>query len=232
MTTLNVYKGTEMVGIGESPVHINLEPATYPEGTFQGELVDDAGKKTEKFDFPAVTVKQIVIPVTNVTMNQATATGEVGKKVVLSVTIEPENSTEKEVTWTSTDNKIATVDNGNVTFVSAGTATITATVGDKSATTKLTIKEPIVAVTKVTLDPATASVEIGKTAVIEATIEPSNATDKSVTWASKDTSIATVADGTVTGVKAGDVDVTATSADGKVTGTTKVIVTAPADTEG
>ncbi len=71
-----------------------------------------------------------------------------------------------------------------------------------------------VAVTSVTLDQTTASVEAGKTVTLKATVAPDNATNKTVSWTSSDTAVATVADGVVTGVAAGEATITAT-ADGK-----------------
>ena len=67
-------------------------------------------------------------------------------------------------------------------------------------------------VTQITLNTTTASLEVGKTTTLTATVEPSDATNKSVTWTSSDTSVATVApDGTVTAVKAGTATITATA---------------------
>ena len=69
-----------------------------------------------------------------------------------------------------------------------------------------------VPVTGITLNTTTASLEVGKTTTLTATVEPSDATNKSVTWTSSDTSVATVApDGTVTAVKAGTATITATA---------------------
>ena len=85
-----------------------------------------------------------------------------------------------------------------------------------------------VAVTKVTLNAASGSIKVGGTVKLTATVTPDNATNKTVTWASKDTSIATVKDGVVTGVKAGTTTITAT-ADGK-TAEYKVTVTAASST--
>ena len=82
-----------------------------------------------------------------------------------------------------------------------------------------------VAVTNVTVAPATASVEVGKTTKLSTTVAPDNATDKTVAYKSSDEKIATVAsDGTVTGVAAGSATITAT-ADGK-SGTSAIKVTA------
>ncbi|WP_034527419.1 Ig-like domain-containing protein [Secundilactobacillus oryzae] len=77
-------------------------------------------------------------------LSQATATGDVGKTVELQATVTPAEATDKTVTWTTSDATVATVANGTVAFVAPGTATITATSGDQSATTKVTVKEPVV----------------------------------------------------------------------------------------
>lgn len=82
-----------------------------------------------------------------------------------------------------------------------------------------------VAVTGVTLDKATASVEKGKTVALVATVAPEGATNKSVTWASDKPAVATVKDGTVTAVAAGTANITVTTADGKKTATCVVTVT-------
>lgn len=92
-----------------------------------------------------------------------------------------------------------------------------------------TPEDPI-AVTEVKLDKTTAKVEEGKTVTLTATVTPENATDKAVTWTSSDSTIATVAGGVVTGVKAGTVTITATA--GGKTATCTVEVTAAATDPG
>lgn len=86
-----------------------------------------------------------------------------------------------------------------------------------------------ISVTGVTLDKTTLSLEVGATGQLTATVAPSNASDKSITWKSADESIATVDDsGKVTAVKAGSVDVTATTKDGNKAAKCAVTVTAKA----
>ncbi len=87
-----------------------------------------------------------------------------------------------------------------------------------------------VAVTSVTLDKTEASVKAGETVTLTATVAPENATNKTVTWASTDTTIATVDGGVVTGVKAGTATITAT-ADGK-SASAEITVTAADSSEG
>jgi uncharacterized protein YjdB len=94
-------------------------------------------------------------------------------------------------------------------------------------TTKTIIDDPDAVVTGVSLDALTASIVVGSTQALEATIAPANATNKSVTWASNDTAVATVnGTGVVTGVSAGTAVVTVTTTNGSKTATCNVTVTA------
>ncbi|MBE6997660.1 MAG: DUF4430 domain-containing protein, partial [Ruminococcaceae bacterium] len=79
------------------------------------------------------------VAVTGITLDQTTASVEEGKTVTLTATVEPGNATNKLVVWTSGDESIATVTNGVVTGVKAGTVTITATAGGKSASCAVTV---------------------------------------------------------------------------------------------
>jgi uncharacterized protein YjdB len=88
-----------------------------------------------------------------------------------------------------------------------------------------------VAVTGVSLDSTSATVEAGKTFALTATVKPSNATNKSVTWASSNTTVATVSNGTVTARAAGSANITVTTADGGYKATCAVTVTKASSTE-
>lgn len=77
--------------------------------------------------------------VDSVTLNKTTASVQVGKTVTLTATVKPDNATDKTVTWSTSDKSVATVSKGKVTGVKAGTATITAKAGGKSATCKVTV---------------------------------------------------------------------------------------------
>ena len=174
------------------------------------------------------------IAVEGITLDKTTATVEEGATVTLTATVTPGNATDKTVTWSTSNEAIATVSGGVVTGVKAGEVTITAKAGDKSATCTVTVTakqstedpdDPI-AVEGITLDKTTATVEEGATVTLTATVTPDNATDKTVTWSTSNEAIATVSGGVVTGVKAGEVTITAKAGDKSATCT--VTVTAAA----
>lgn len=168
------------------------------------------------------------VPVTNVTLNESNIKLTKGQTETLTVTIQPENASNKEVNWTSSDEGVATVDNGKIAAVAPGTAIIKVTTvdGDKTATCEVTVKETTVAVSGVTLNKTEASLEVGKTLELEASVAPDNATNKAVTWKSSDEKVATVKDGKVTAVSVGSAEITVTTVDGNKTATCKVTVTA------
>ncbi len=118
-----------------------------------------------------------------------------------------------------------------VTFkaLKAGVVTITASHGELKASVEVTVnpKEPeTIAVTGVTLDQKTLSLETGGTATLTATIAPEGATNQDVTWSSSNEEVATVdKDGKVTAVAAGEATITVTTKDGEFTASCKVTVT-------
>lgn len=98
--------------------------------------------------------KEGTIAVSAVAVNPTTAAVKPGGTVILSATVTPEDATDKTITWSSSDEKVATVDGGKVTGVAEGTATITATTksGDKTATCAVTVSEDAPEVLEDTLE--------------------------------------------------------------------------------
>ena len=150
-----------------------------------------------------------------------------GDQTTLTATVNPSNATNKNVTWTSSDASVATVSNGKVTAVKAGTATITVKTedGGKTATCAVTVNAKVYPVTGVTLDKTTATMTEGDELTLTATVNPSNATNKNVTWTTSDSKVATVSNGKVTAVKAGTAIITVKTVDGGKTATCTVTVT-------
>ena len=172
---------------------------------------------------------QIGEPVQSVGLNKTELALEVGKTGTLEAIVEPSDATNKNVIWSSSNPEVATVDNGVVTTVSAGEAIITVTTEDgaKTATCKVTVNaSQTVPVTGVTLDKAELTLEKGSTGTLKATVEPQNATNNTVTWSSSNPEFATVDNGVVTAVSAGEAIITVTTEDGAKTATCKVTVNA------
>ena len=157
----------------------------------------------------SVTVKKGTVAVTDITLSQTSATLDIGGTITLTATVAPSDATDKTVTWSTSDAKVATVEDGKVTAVAEGSATITATAGGKSATCSVTVKKGTVDVTDITLSQKSLTLEIGGTYMLHATVAPSDATDKTVTWSTSDAKVATVEDGKVTAVAAGSATITA-----------------------
>ncbi len=176
----------------------------------------------------AVTVSQAAIPVTGVTLDQATASVAVSASLQLTATVLPAEATNKTVRWTSSNPAVAGVDqSGKVSGVAPGTAVITATTADggKAAACTVTVTPATVPVTGVTLNQATASVGVNATLQLTATVLPANATNKGVTWTSSNPAAATVdQSGKVTGKAIGTTVITVTTADGGKTAACTVTV--------
>ena len=168
------------------------------------------------------------VAVTGVSLNQTTATVEVGKTLQLSATVAPENASNQAVTWSSSDKTVATVDTkGLVTAIKAGTAKITVTTaeGGKNALATITVTNSAVAVKGVSLSVSEFNLAVGATKSLSAVIDPSNATNKKVTWSVDNPAIATIdANGTVKGIKDGVAVIMVTTEDGSYIATCFVYV--------
>ncbi|MFA6377677.1 MAG: Ig-like domain-containing protein, partial [Acholeplasmataceae bacterium] len=169
-----------------------------------------------------------VISVTGVTLNKSTSSLYVGDTEQLTATVAPTNATDKSVSWSTLNNLVATVDSfGLVTAIGAGEATIRVTTTDGSFTADCVFTVSNVLVTGVTLDKTEVELFIEQTNQLTATIAPTNATDKSVTWSSSDETKVTVSTaGLLTAVAptSSPVTVTVTTTDGGFTDSVLVTV--------
>jgi phi13 family phage major tail protein len=221
--TLNAsYQSRMDIYVDENGKKDNLLKAEYDEDAvnFDATVAQNWYKKVYEPTPPKV--------VTGVTLDETTASIAPAATKQLTATITPADASNKAVTWQSSDTDVATVNNtGLVTGIAAGTCQIKATTvsGGKEASCEVTVQP--VAVTGVTLDKDTLDLTVGETRQLTATVAPINATNKTVTWESGDTDIATVsADGLVTAVAEGTADITVKTVDGNMTDTCSVTVTA------
>jgi len=133
---------------------------------------------TTKSDTATVTVTSVAV--SGVSLNKSATSLTVGGQEQLTPTIQPSNAANQNVTWSSSNNAIATVNNGLVTGVAAGTATITVTTtdGNKTATCAVTVTPaPVVTVS---VSPKMANLQAGGTQTFTATVTGTSNT--SVTW--------------------------------------------------
>ena len=173
-----------------------------------------------------VTVKANIIPVTGININRTDIELTEGDVTVLTATISPENATNKNIIWSSSDSSVAKVDNGKVTATNPGTATITVTSedGGYKASCKVTVKAKPIPVTGVALDKTSIEIIEGDFTELKAIITPENATNKNVTWSSSDKSVVRVENGKVTAINIGMVTITVTTEDGGYKASCKVTV--------
>ncbi len=176
-----------------------------------GETVIRAATTTDGvFAECKVTVK---VSSKTLTLSEEKATLYLGESLTLKPAITPEDVTNKNIIWTSSDENVAKVENGVVTTVGRGTAVITAKTEDTGLEAKCTVTV-IKHVENVTFPNAKETVYVGKTLTIKAAVIPEDAENKKLMWTSSDEKIATVKDGKVTALGSGSVVITAKSEDG------------------
>jgi uncharacterized protein YjdB len=157
-------------------------------------------------DDPSVTAIcniNVGVPVSSITLDDITKTMYVGESQRLGYIITPTNATNKNVTWSSTNTAVASVDStGLVSARSAGIAIIIVKTVDGSIikTSTITVKEKA---TGVTIETKDIEISVGQIFTVPIKITPANATDISLIWESTDTKVVTVNDGKITGVSAG-----------------------------
>ena len=172
---------------------------------------------------------EVTTPVTAVSLDAVELELYVGADPSrLTATVTPATASNPNVTWVSSDHDVATVDGeGMVVPVGPGSATITATTvdGGYTASCAVTVKQHV---TGIALDKSTAEIKGADSIELKATVAPDNATNKEVTWASDDESVAVV-DGTgkVASIGKGEAVITATTVDGQFSASCVVTVANP-----
>ena len=192
--------------------------------------VDEAGKVTaigggiatitaKSGDMTASCNVTVTVPVESVSLDQESVSIEEESTITLVATVKPDDATKKTITWRTSNAQVAIVDeNGTVTAIKEGTATITAEADDKKASCVVTVQKKFIAVTSITLNKTELAIIKGNTETLTATVNPTDATDKTVIWSSSDTAIATVdANGKVTAVDGGSATITAKAGDEQAT---------------
>lgn len=195
-TILTLTYTVSEAGAGDTAININVDAE---DSELSKNYLEDI-VATITGTLPPVAVSGVTLDKTSGTLNE-------GETVTLTATVMPEDATDKTVTWASSNSNVATVANGVVTAVAPGTAVITATAGNQSASYSLEVKAPLKGIT---LNHSEMTVIKGQSAPLTVTYNPTYTTDaKDVTWTSSDVTVATVENGVVRGVKAGTATITA-----------------------
>ena len=190
---------------------------------------EDGGKKATC----KVVVSAKHIPVSSVTLDKEEVSLILEDKITLTATVAPENASNKTIVWTSSDESIVTVTDGEVTALKTGEAVITAKSadGDKKASCKVTVYAKPVPVTGVSLNKQKARVFSNDELTLTATVAPEDATNKTLIWTTSNALVATVKNGVVKGISVGEADITVKTEDGNHGATCKVSVTEESQTQ-
>ncbi|MDE5929187.1 MAG: Ig-like domain-containing protein, partial [Muribaculaceae bacterium] len=205
---------------GNSGALLNLDV------TANKDIAETAAIEMKNQIFSMANAREYVIPnsqtvvtteralVEEIVLNPSSVGLTVGDTRIVSASVIPSFASTKDVEWKSESTDIATVsESGMITAVAPGTTRITANAVDGSGVTaacEVTVSG--IPVANIMLNRSSATLKATQTVSLTATIEPAGATDKSLTWASSDTDVATVdADGTVTALAVGNAVITATS---------------------
>lgn len=162
-----------------------------------------------------------------ISLNKSTTSILVGSSETLINTISPATATNKDVIWSSSNTSVATVDsNGKVTAKKVGTTVITATSSGYSSTCTVTVVSTV-GLKSISINKSSLTIKEQASSTLSVSYNPSNATNKKITWKSSNTGVAKVdSNGRVTGVSAGSATITAVSNDGGYVATCKVTVEA------
>ena len=175
--------------------------------------------------------KIISIPViaTGLSLKPSSVTLFTGQTTTIVATLAPPNTTNNILSWVSSDPTKVTVTNGVIRALSATTRPVTITVrttdgSNKSATVSVIVN---IAVQSISLNVATARVAVAKTVQLIATILPTSASNKAVTWSTTNSNVTVSNTGLVRGISAGTAIVRVTTLDGAKTASCTITIVIP-----
>lgn len=155
----------------------------------------------------------VLCKVSGVTLSKHEDVSETGRTIMLTATVYPSRAENKQVRWKSSNEQVATVNNGTVKTDQTGDAFIIVTTvdGEYSDSCLLTVVNPV---SGLSIDSTKVSLFEGDDFNLKAIVEPSDARNKEISWVSSDSSVATVIDGNVHAVKAGQATIVAVTREG------------------
>ena len=244
-SSLNLIQGqTETLTATVSPEDATDKTVTWSSSDATIVSVDQNGKVSalkggsatvmaKAGDRSAVCSVTVTVPVQSLTLDRITVTLEEKQTTTLVATVSPADATDKTVIWTSSDENVASVDqNGKVTAIHLGMANIIARAGDKTAVCNVTVTQEVIPVKSIGLNKTRLNLTVGAVDQLTATINPDNATDKTVNWTSSDATIVSVdLSGKVKAVKGGTATITAAAGGQSATAFVDVLEVTPGSVE-
>jgi len=190
-------------------------------------LITVTARGSDKKDVCSILVEPKIVAVTGVTLNKKSLTIIKGESDYLTAEVIPSDATNKEITWKSDNPEIASVDsNGKIMAYEIGSTIITATTEDGGKKAQCEVNVEVISVNGVTLNKTSLAIDVNESEALISTIEPTNATNKNISWKSGNNNIATVdSKGRVFGVNVGNTTITVTTEDGAKTAVCDVVVT-------
>lgn len=158
--------------------------------------------------------EELEIPVESVQLNVSETSLTVGENFLINATILPNDATFKTVIWSSSDESVVTVNEGYITAVSEGVATVTAKTLNNLCTTCIVTVSKGEEVTEIYFDNENVTCEIGEEIQLLPKILPIDAYDKTLTWSTSDVNVVVVEDGLITAIASGTATITATTTNG------------------
>ena len=211
----NLYVGSEVSGVKGLQVNPTkiysyaAVPPTCDEQTFLGynaELHVPASSLAAYFTAPYwcnfTNIIGDAVELIALSLDKTSIEALVGSMVSLTVTLNPNEAVPNEIIWTTSNESVATVEDGLVTLTGPGECDIMAACQSELAICH--VSATVIMATEVTLSQESAKLELGSSLTLTATVLPDDATYKSVTWATTDSTVAVVSDGVITAIGTGE----------------------------
>ena len=237
---------------GEQLVNININPKDAPQAISWISLDNNIAKVSNKGIITGISngntyiiatlvdgtnkiidvnVSEEIVPIEKFYITDESFDIDIGESRRINTKIKPSKATNQKINWSSSDDKIATVDEtGTILGISKGEVTITAITEDGEYTSKIIItvneQKMVVNVTDFDISTSKVSVNVGESSSVKSIVLPENATNKKLIWKSANEKIATVNNGMIYGKSEGTTMISVTADKTNITKSILVIVNA------
>lgn len=208
------YNTSNLQWISSNPEIIIVENGiitALAEGESTIYVINDNGIKSNEI------LVHSIVKIKEITLSKETLEIDVGKSETLLATIMPENATNKNLIWKSSNEDIAKVDeNGNVIGNNVGECIVSVSSEDENLVAECKIKVNAIQINSLSLDENNVTLGVGQEYLLIGSVSPSNATYKTFTWSSSNSDVLTVNNGKIKAISEGNAVVTITSRNGKI----------------